>query len=168
MRPTWNIPRQLLPRSVEAMRPYGARGHEGLCLWFGCEEAGTVSITHLIVPYGSGLVTHPLHLSLSMRAMSRITRLAGEIDRYWAGQIHSHPGLMLDLSNVDRRMGVLVQDYLSLVCPHYAQQDVQGVHQCGVHVFDAGRYRRLPALEVETRIVVSDRSLEIIPVEVLA
>lgn len=168
MKTTWNIPHQLLQQSQEAMRPYGAQGHEGLCLWFGSEEAGTVSITHLVVPHGPGLVTHPLHLSLSMRAMSRITRLAGEIDRYWAGQIHSHPGLMLDLSDVDRRMGVLVQDYLSLVCPYYAQRHVQSVHQFGVHVYDTGRYRRLSALEVDTRIAVSDRPLEIISVEVQA
>ncbi|WP_207000028.1 hypothetical protein [Trinickia mobilis] len=164
---TWSLPRQLLPQSVEAMRPYGAIGHEGLCLWFGNEEAGTVSITHLVVPHGPGLVTHPLHLSLSMRAMSRITRLAGEIECYWAGQIHSHPGFMLDLSEVDCRMGVLVQDYLSLVCPHYAQRDIRTVNECGVHVYDDGRYRRLSNLEVDARITVNDRTLEIVPVEVL-
>lgn len=167
MTTTWDMPHQLLPRSVEAMRPYGVKGHEGLCLWFGSEEAGVVSITHLVVPYGPGLVTHPLHLSLSMRAMSRITRLADEIDCYWVGQIHSHPGLLLDLSDVDRRMGVRVQDYLSLVCPYYAQRDVHDVRHCGVHVYDAGKYRRLSVSEIESRINVSDRSLSVLPVEVL-
>jgi proteasome lid subunit RPN8/RPN11 len=166
MNTTWNFPRQLLPLSVEAMRPYGAQGHEGLCLWFGNEEAGVVSITHLVVPHGPGLVTHPLHLSLSMRAMSRITRLGTEIDCYLAGQIHSHPGLMLELSDVDRRMGIHVQDYLSLVCPYYAQRDVQNVLQCGVHVFDSGRYRSLSSGEMDSRITVSDRPLEIVTLEV--
>jgi hypothetical protein len=167
MNTTWNIPRQLLPLSVEAMRPYGSHGHEGLCLWFGKEDAGVVSITHLVVPYGPGLVTHPLHLSLSMRAMSRITRLGTEIDRYWAGQIHSHPGLMLDLSDVDRRMGIHVQDYLSLVCPYYAQREVRNIHEFGVHVFDSGRYRRLPGGEIDACVNVSDRPLEVVTVEVL-
>jgi hypothetical protein len=164
---TWDIPHDLLPLSVEHMRPYGARGHEGLALWFGDEAAGTVTITHLVMPYGPGLVTHSLHLSLSMRAMSRITRLAGEIDRYWAGQIHSHPGTMLELSDVDKQMGVLVQDYLSLVCPYYAQRDTREVGQCGVHAFDRGAYRRLPTSEVAQRIVVSDRRVQLVPVEVL-
>lgn len=164
----WDIPHDLLPLSVEHMRPYGTRGHEGLALWFGDEADGKVIITHLVMPYGPGLVTHALHLSLSMRAMSRITRLAGELDRYWAGQIHSHPGTMLGLSDVDKRMGVLVQDYLSLVCPYYAQRDTRVVGQCGVHVFDRGAYRRLPASEVDQRIVVSDRSVQLVPVEVLA
>jgi len=165
---TWDVPSDLLRKSVEHMRPYGARGHEGLGLWFGNEVAGTVSITHLIVPYGPGLVTHPLHLSLSMRAMSRITRLAGELDCYWAGQIHSHPGTMLDLSDVDKQMGIRVQDYLSLVCPHYAQRDTDEVGQCGVHVFDSSAYRRLAVAEVAQRIVVTDRRVQLIPVEVLA
>ena len=167
MKITWDLPRDLLPRSIDAMRPYGAMGHEGLGLWFGHEQGGKVSITHLVLPHGRGLVTHPLHLSLSMRAMSRITKLADELDRYWAGQIHSHPGLLLDLSDVDCRMGVLVQDYLSLVCPYYAQRDVQDVRQCGVHVFDAGAYRRLTHLEIDAVITVSDRPLEVVPVEVL-
>lgn len=167
MKTTWDFPRDLLPRSIDAMRPYGALGHEGLGLWFGQEQGGIVSITHLVVPYGLGLVTHPLHLSLSMRAMSRITRLAGELDRYWAGQVHSHPGLMLGLSEVDCRMGVLVQDYLSLVCPYYAQRDVQDIRQCGVHVFDAGAYRRLAIPEIDSRINVSDRPLEVVRLEVL-
>jgi len=165
---SWNIPRDLLPMSVEHMRGYGARGHEGLVLWFGNEIGGVVTITHLVVPYGTGLVTHPLHLSLSLRAMSRITRLAEELDGYWAGQIHSHPGTMLQLSEVDERMGIHVQDYLSLVCPHYAQRDTREVGQCGVHTFDGGAYRRLSVSEVARRIVVSKRRVEFVPVEVLA
>ena len=150
------------------MRPYGIKGHEGLALWFGQEQAGEVAITHLVIPRGPGLITHPLHLSLSMRAMSRITRLAGEIDRYWAGQIHSHPGQMLDLSEVDRRMGILVQDYLSLVCPYYAQRDVPDIRHCGVHAYDSGRYRRLSTEEISARIKVSERTLEVVRLEVPA
>lgn len=165
---TWDIPCDLLTKSIEHMRPYGVRGHEGLGLWFGDEADGTVSITHLVVPYGPGLVTHPVHLSLSMRAMSRITRLAGELDRYWAGQIHSHPGTMLELSDVDKQMGIRVQDYLSFVCPYYAQRETGELGQCGVHLFDSGGYRRLTANEVAQRIVVSDRRVQLMPVEVLA
>lgn len=165
---TWVIPRTLLQASVEAMRPYGIKGHEGLALWFGREEAGEVTITHLVIPHGPGLITHPLHLSLSMRAMSRITKLTGEVDRYWAGQIHSHPGQMLDLSEVDRSMGVLVQDYLSLVCPYYAQRDVPDLRHYGVHVYDSGRYKRLSNEEVNARIKVSEHALEVVRVQVAA
>jgi hypothetical protein len=164
---TWSIPSDLIPRSVEHMRPNGQRDHEGLALWFGDENDGVVTITHLIAPYGPGLVTHPLHLSLSMRAMSRITRVAAELDCYWAGQIHSHPSEMLELSDVDKFMGVLVQDYLSIVCPHYAQRDTRLVSQCGAHVYDAGAYRRLSSAETGRRIVIGEHRVHFVPVEVL-
>jgi hypothetical protein len=155
----WDLPSDLLHKSVEHMRAYGARGHEGLGLWFGNERDGTVSISHLVVPYGTGLITHPLHLSLSMRAMSRLT--------YWAAQIHSHPGTMLELSDVDKEMGIRVQDYLSVVCPHYAQRNTREIGNCGVHVFDYGAYRRLTSLETMRRINISQRPIQIVPVEVL-
>jgi hypothetical protein len=165
---TWEVPGDLLAKSVEHMRPYGTRGHEGLALWFGDEADGIVAITHLVLPYGPGLTTHPLRLSLSMRAMSRLTRLAGELDSYWAGQIHSHPGTMVGLSEVDEEMGVRVQDYLSLVCPYYAQRETRDFAECGVHMFDGGAYRRLGTIEVSKRIALCERRVRVVPVEVLA
>lgn len=165
---TWSLPGDLITQSVAHMRPFGARGHEGLGLWFGNEVAGAVEVTHLVLPYGPGLVTHALHLSLSMRAMSRLTRLARELDCYWAGQIHSHPGTMLDLSDVDREMGIRVQGYLSIVCPHYAQRPTRATEECGVHVFDDGAYRRLSDRETARRIITTDRRVQLVPVEVLA
>lgn len=167
-RKTWDLPRDLIAQSVQVMRPYGAMGREGLALWFGDDRGNTVEITHLIVPHGPGLVTHPLHLSLSLRAIARLTGLAGRLDRYWAGQIHSHPDLDVRLSDVDKRMGVLVQDYLSMVCPHYAQYAVDGVRQCGVHMFDEGVYRQLGHDEVASRVRVSDRAVQVVEVEVPA
>jgi len=163
----WDLPRDLIAKSVEHMRRYGARGHEGLGLWYGKDLEGIVTITHLVLPYGPGLVTHPLHLSLSMRGMSRLTRLAREHDCYWAGQIHSHPGTMLELSAVDREFGIRVQDYLSVVCPYYAQRDTHTMSQCGVHSFEGGAYRRLNSSEVAKRICISERRVQVIPVEVL-
>jgi hypothetical protein len=164
---TWDFPVDLLEKSVAAMRPAGEIGHEGLAIWFGEESGGKVSITHLIVPYGSGLISHPLRLGLSLRAMARLTRLSVELDRYWAGQIHSHPGLDVNLSNVDKTMGILVQDYLSIVCPHYAQRQIDDVCQFGVHIYDKGSYRRLSKPEVNSRIQVSSRLVETVTVEVL-
>jgi hypothetical protein len=163
----WDLPHDLLIKSVEHMQPYGKRGHEGLALWFGNEVDNIVAISHLVVPYGPGLRTHPLHLSLSMRAMERITNLTEELDCYWAGQIHSHPGTMVELSEVDERMGIHVQDYLSFVCPYYAQRETSEISEFGVHTYDGGAYRRVSATEVARRIVLSNRSVQLVPVEVL-
>lgn len=163
----WDFPKDLLARSQQAMAPYGAMGHEGLALWFGVEDDGIARVTHLVIPHGPGLTTHPLRLDLSMRAMSRLTRLAGELDCYWLGQIHSHPQRMLELSEVDKKCGIHVQDYLSVVHPFYARQSVS-LGECGVNVYDQGGYRRLAAKDINTRILQSDREVEVIEVEVAA
>lgn len=166
--PKWNLPGDLISASVEAMRPSGARGNEGLALWLGNECDGNISVTHIVRPVGPGLTENPLHLSLSMRAISRITSLTDKLGVYWVGQIHSHPERYVDLSRVDRAMGVKVQDYLSVVCPFYAQAYTEHLHECGVHVFDQGSYRRLPPKEVTARFRLTPTQAVFIQLEVPA
>ena len=165
---TWTIPTDLLDTSVEVMRPHGRFGNEGLALWLGKAEGTRVTVTHLVSLRGDGFRTSPLQLRLSWGAMSRLTNLADEHGTYLVGQIHSHPGRFIDLSDVDEKYGVRCQDYLSVVCPHYAQHPVSGIHECGVHVFDDGRYRRLDANEVERRINVVKATVTVIELEVPA
>lgn len=167
-RSRWDLPRNLISASVEVMRPNGMQGKEGLALWFGDERDGIISVTHIVKPKGPGLTATPLHLSLSMRAMSRITNLADELGAYWVGQIHSHPGRYLDLSEVDRAMGVKVQDYLSVVCPHYAQTRTKHLHECGVHIFDEGSYRRFSATETVSRLRLTPTEAVVVQLEVPA
>ena len=79
-----------------------------------------------------------------------------------------HPGLFIDLSEVDEKYGVRCQDYLSLVCPHYAQRPVSGIEECGVHMFDRGNYRRLGAAEVARRVRILPAKVEVVDLEVPA
>ncbi|MEH0166721.1 hypothetical protein [Roseateles microcysteis] len=165
---SWALPANLISESVEIMRPNGAQGNEGLALWLGDEHDDLVEFTHVLRLKGPGLVVRPLQLSLSLRAISRITGLSDELGVYWAGQIHSHPGRFVDLSPVDRAMGIKVQGYLSVVCPHYAQARTEVLEQCGVHLFDQGSYRRLPPHEVAARIHILDKNVSVIDLEVYA
>ncbi len=151
----WALPSNLLSASVEIMRPSGAMGNEGLALWFGAVSSASVDVSHVVAVHGSGFRSAPLQLRLSYRAMEVLTDLSVSLGTYLIGQIHSHPGLMLDLSDVDKTYGIRCQDYLSIVCPHYAQRDLHTVHECGVHVFDKGGYRRLSRVEIERRILKS-------------
>jgi hypothetical protein len=165
---SWSLPINLLAASVEIMRPNGLHGNEGLALWLGDERDRTARVTHILRLHGSGFVAGPLQLSLSMRAISRITDLSDELGLYWVGQIHSHPGMFVDLSRVDRAFGVKVQDYLSVVCPHYAQARTSDLNECGVHVFDEGAYRRFTQCEVATRIRIGQHKAEVLDLEVHA
>ena len=165
---TWTIPADLLGTSVQVMRPHGRSGNEGLALWLGRAEGTRATVTHLVSLRGDGFRTSPLQLRLSWNAMSRLTDAADEYGTYLVGQIHSHPGRFIDLSDVDEMYGVRCQDYLSVVCPHYAQRPVSGIHECGVHVFDGGRYRRLDANEVGQRIHVVGAMITVVELEMPA
>lgn len=155
----WIIPRDLLPASVTIMRPNGTLGFEGLALWFGKADSGVVQVTHVVSVHGPGIHASPLSLTLSLRAFAALTDFADHIESYLVGQIHSHPGLMLDLSDADIIHGIRRQDYLSVVCPYYAQKDVANLHECGVHVFDGCTYRRMYPREQMRRIRSMDYSV---------
>jgi len=164
----WAMPASLLDTSIEIMRPHGRLGNEGLVLWLGRLDGKSASVTHVVAPRGTGFHTSPLQLSLSLNAMARLTDLADETGTYLLGQIHSHPGLFVDLSEVDKKYGVRCQDYLSLVCPHYAQRPIAGIEECGAHVFDRGDYRRMNREEVVRRIEVSLFEPEVVSLEMSA
>jgi proteasome lid subunit RPN8/RPN11 len=165
---TWTLPNNLLDVSVELMRPHGRIGNEGLALWLGTAEGSQARVTHIVALHGRGLQSSPVQLRLSWNAMSQLTDLAGELGTYLVGQIHSHPGHFLDLSDVDRTYGIRCQDYLSVVCPHYAQRAVTSFGECGVHLFDGGAYRRLSDTEVARRIALSAAAVEVVNLEVPA
>lgn len=165
---SWLLPPDLISRSVTIMRPNGRRGCEGLALWLGRMAGRCAEVTHAVDMHGPGFSAAPLQLQLSHRALIRLTDLCGELDLFLIGQIHSHPGLFLDLSLADCTYGIRRQDYLSLVCPYYAQHDTTILKQCGVHVFDAGSYRRLPNGEVDRRIQLSEHSTVVMRCEVPA
>ena len=165
---TWSLPDDLLEKSVEVMRPHGRMGNEGLALWLGKTEGSCARVTHIVSLHGDGFRTSPLQLRLSWNAMSALTELADKLDAYLVGQIHSHPGHFIDLSEVDQVYGIRCQNYLSMVCPHYAQRAIVGIHECGVHIFDRGNYRRFAAGEVSRRIETSKETVASIELEVPA
>jgi hypothetical protein len=164
----WKIPDEVLPASIAVMRPHGASGNEGLALWFAVQEGANVMFTHVVAPYGPGFRTTPLFMSLSFRAMSVLTEFADANGVFLAGQIHSHPGNFIDLSELDEAHGIRVPDYLSVVCPYYAQRDIRSFNDCGVHYFDVDHYRRLPQHEIASRISTSYRPIQKVSVKVPA
>ena len=164
----WKISDEVLPASIAAMRPHGALGNEGLALWFAVQEADSIVFTHVVVPHGPGFRTTPLFMSLSLRAMSVLTEFADSNGVFLAGQIHSHPGDFIDLSDLDQAHGIRVPHYLSVVCPYYAQRDIRSLSECGVHYFDVDRYRPLSQAEIGSRISSSYRPIQKVSIKVPA
>jgi proteasome lid subunit RPN8/RPN11 len=166
--PQWYVPANLLTESVEIMRPHGRVGNEGLALWFGTASENRIEITHVVAVSGAGFHTTPQHIALSLRAMAKLTDLAETLDVALVGQIHSHPARLLELSSLDQRQGIRSDNYLSVVCPYYAQRAVSGFDDCGVHVFERQRYRRMQGKELHQRIVLFDSLASTVHCEVPA
>ncbi|MBS0418659.1 MAG: hypothetical protein JSR66_13180 [Proteobacteria bacterium] len=164
----WTLPQELLDTSIECMRPHGARGNEGLALWFGSGDERHVQFTHIVEVFGPGFTTTPLYMSLSLHAMAALTDFADGHGVFLAGQIHSHPGKFIELSELDEAHGIRVPGYLSVVCPFYAQRALEGLGSCGVHTFDGNRYRRMEVDEVRRRIEVRKVPLKKLRLEVQA
>lgn len=162
----WTLPQDLLEHSIAVMQPHGARGNEGLALWFGVDSGQSVRITHAVEVFGRGFQTTPLFMSLSMRAMASLTEFADQRKVFLAGQIHSHPGTLLDLSELDEAKGIRTPNYLSVVCPFYAQRPEIALSACGVHVFERNRYRRMATAEITRRIRFDSAPVHKLRVEV--
>jgi hypothetical protein len=163
----WLLPHDLLSSSIEVMRPLGAQGREGLALWFGTlDDDGVAKVTHLVQPVGPGFRSNALYLRLSMRAVGQLTDFADNLGVFLIGQVHSHPGTFVDLSELDVRQGFRFQDFLSLVCPHYAQRPNTRLSDCGTHTFDNGSYRRMARPEMESRLVIGPSSTDVLRLEV--
>ena len=87
--------------------------------------------------------------------MNEVTDIAIDQEAYLIGQIHSHPpGCGVDLSHADKRYGISVPGYLSVVAPDFAQRPDTPMAACGFHIFEQGDWRRLAAHEVQTRVVL--------------
>lgn len=164
----WSLPEDLLQRSLSIMRPLGERGNEGLALWFGNVEGYHAEVTHVVEVFGDGFRTSPVYMSLSLRAMAMLTDLGERIDAVLVGQIHSHPGRLLELSDLDKAHGIRSQDYLSVVCPFFAQRPLSGISECGVHVFERQAYRRLTPVEIDRRLIPIRGNLQHLRCEVPA
>ena len=154
----WRIPVSVLPDSIAEMAPDGKRGCEGIVLWLGSVAQRTATITHLVGLHGPKVIKRPDHLRIDPDLFNELADLCEEVGSTLLGQIHSHPGTFVDLSETDRRYGVSTPHYLSVVAPYYAQDPSVGWTQCGVHVFHpTSGFQRLSAELVTRRIqIVSD------------
>jgi proteasome lid subunit RPN8/RPN11 len=149
----WLLPEAAMTASISEMAPDGARGCEGVALWLGRRSAGVVTVTHVVALRGPGITKRPDHLSISADLLNEVTMLAMRDGVYVVGQIHSHPGKWVDLSEVDKRYGISIPGYLSVVAPDFARRPSTAIAECGVHVFDHGTWRRLGAFERACRVI---------------
>lgn len=154
----WHLPRTAFAASLHEMARDGKDGNEGIALWLGRRYAGIATITHVVCLRGSDLVREPDYLRLGEGTLNDVADLAIEHAVSMIGQIHSHgPHFGVNLSPTDRRYGIAVPYFLSVVAPDYALREGTTIEDCGVHVFEEGSgYRRLDARESAARVRIID------------
>jgi len=155
---TWRLPRAAFAASLREMALDGKNGNEGIVLWLGKRDGAIVTITRVVCLRGDDVVREPAHLSVGADTLNEVGDLAIEHGVTFIGQIHSHGRHFgVDLSLTDRRYGVAVPHFLSVVAPDYALRPDTTLSECGVHVFEAGAgYRRLDTAESARRLVLTD------------
>ena len=151
----WRMPDRLLRDSIAEMAPDGLRGCEGIVLWLGAIAERAANITHMVGLAGAGIEKRPDYLRIHPDLFNAVAAFAERMDLVLIGQIHSHPGTLVDLSLTDVRFGVTTPHYLSVVAPHYAQDPGSEWRECGVHVYEPRRgFRRMQEAELRARIAV--------------
>jgi proteasome lid subunit RPN8/RPN11 len=153
--PIW-ISSQVLNHTVDVLRASGDRheAHEGIAYWAGRRAAGETFVTTCIAPaarttYGS--------FDTSAHTNAKVVMLLARTGLELIGQVHSHPGGLVDHSDGDDERALMpYEGFLSLVVPHYAKQGMLPLTICGVHVFRMSRFCRLGNPEIETRFHLID------------
>jgi hypothetical protein len=71
------------------------------------------------------------------------------------GQVHTHPGDYVDHSFGDDEDAFMPKEnLLSLVVPNFGRDGMRPLARCGVHRFEAGKFRRLGNSELEADVCV--------------
>jgi hypothetical protein len=163
----WRIPEGAFAASLEEMAIDGLQGNEGVALWLGRRNAGQAEITHVVRLRGPGLIKRPDQLVIPATFINKVTDLAIELGVALVAQIHSHGTLYgTNLSYTDRKYGISVPYYLSLVAPDFALRQGITVTDCGVHVFVPKQgFRRLSAEDVEKRLgIVTSTAVPVVTI----
>lgn len=153
----WIIPESIVQVSLNELAQDGVNGNEGICLWLGNRgDDGLAEITQAVLLRGPNIEKSPLNITIKPELMREIHEKAQENKVLLIGQIHSHGEYVgTNLSWVDRKYGVSVPDYLSVVAPNYGLTQGTTLSDCGVHIFVAKKgYIRLSSREVFKRIIV--------------
>ena len=156
----WIIPEEAFQSAIEELARSGGEGVEGICLWLGNRDSdGIAEITHSVILRSPDVKRSPLNITIQPQVMHSIHEKAIENSVILVGQIHSHSEECgTDLSIVDRKYGLSVPGYLSIVAPDYCRKGKVTITECGVHVYKpSDGYVRLSAQEVSNRVVIDHK-----------
>jgi len=152
----WFFPEFAIHEAFREMARDGHEGREGIAIWLGNRVDSNAKISRIVLLRGPGVIKQPDLLIIEPWLLNELTDVTIDLGVAIIGHIHSHgPYYGTDLSAPDRRYGIVVPYYLSMIAPDYALRENTPITDCGVHIFepDVG-YRRLPDKEIKKRIII--------------
>jgi hypothetical protein len=161
----WVIPDDAWKTAFQEMASDGIKGTEGICLWLGQRrQSGIASITHCVLLRGPKITREPYNITIDPVLMREVHERAKEMELVLIGQIHSHAhDVGVDLSYVDRRYGIRVPGYLSIVAPSFCSIVNTGLQKCGVHVYTEKKgYVRLSPANIRKSIHIDPKGVNFV------
>ncbi len=148
------LPQALLDQTLHRLRTEGMYQVESILFWAGTIDAGTATVTHILVPKGKGVFQHPLQIRVSEEIMAALFDILDPPDLILLGQVHTHLGEAFH-SHADDRYSPDTPGFLSLVVPFGGRHGVEAWTQWAFYECTGpGRFRPLDAGEITRRFII--------------
>lgn len=137
------------------LRQYGNQNpsSEGVVYWAGTIQGENYNVTCAVAPqvkasrYGF-LTTHS--------ANEQFVEFLCDHELVYISQVHSHPGLWVDHSQVDdEETAFRANGLLSVVVPLFSREGILPLSQCGIHIYDVSKFKRLSNKYIKRRFEIT-------------
>lgn len=139
----FRLPSGLIRATERVLRRYGdlKPPNQGLVYWGGEANFDSIDIKLLFAPR---IVSDERRVVVDQRENSRYVSKLNNIGSRHIAQVHTHPGNIVDHSQVDNELAAFrVPGLLSIVVPSYCHAGMEPLTMCGVHRYDRWGFIRL-------------------------
>lgn len=157
--PRTYIPRSLIDKTVRKLKEKGDKFSEGLVFWAGIEaKDGAKFVTTCVFPKQQ---CSGISVSSDLIAGAKVVREIRKRGLAIIAEIHSHPGHWVGHSLPDNKNPfVLADGNLSIVVPCFAEEGMEPLWKCGIHIYCVkDGWRRLNRNEIEEGFVIVDQEI---------
>jgi hypothetical protein len=151
-RPMFAITQAVLATSERLLRSPRLKGRESIVYWVGVKRDEVWVATTVVKP---NAMTTRGSFSTSPYDNGEVIGFLADAGLALLAQLHTHPGRFVGHSPGDDEDAFMAtENSLSLVVPNYGRNGMRPLTRCGVHRYEAGRFRRLEANEIEADICI--------------
>ena len=140
------LPRDVLGRTLAALRKQGDKGLESHALWVGRVRDGQFTIVDAWFPRQRRT---PYSYTVSEPEEFRVNRDLNAAGLVAMCQVHTHPAAAYHSPIDDEGSALSLPGSLSVVVPNYGRVHNDGLAGCAVYKYDGGRWLEMLSREVE-------------------